>query len=434
MDNLAHEVGPGAVLLRSEAGVPALESVPACARPAPRRARHADESRQTNRWRGGDPVGRLGVAYDAHRNNFGFLRFFLASTVIWSHSYALSGRSEPVAALSGQADAGSLAVDGFFVLSGFLVTQSWIQQPSVRAFAAKRFLRLVPALVVATVFGAFVIGPLGTALSFGDYVGSSGPWLHFLGVLLIRYLYIPASFANNPLPHLLNTPLWSLRFEILCYTLVGLLGAVWDRHLGKVATWVFVFSWLVYVCLPASISPLSILFNTPRLLACFSAGMVLFIYRSWVPIGPRWALLAALVLGVTFVTGGLRSTLPWAGAYLLIYFACLRGSRLENFCRYGDFSYGLYILACPIQQLLLYYLGPQIPVSAFFGLAFLPTLGLAVLSWRFVEAPALALKPKAARSQEAGKKGMASAPYGAVSLPTQVQGSNSLEPHPRRDS
>jgi len=276
-------------------------------------------------------------------------------------------------------------------------------------------LSFIPKLLVlvATIFGAFVIGPLGTHLSFVEYVSSSGPWLHFLGVPLNRYLFIPASFANNPYPHLLNTPLWSLRYEILCYALVVLLGATCGRHLGRVILGVFVISWLAYASLPASVSEPSVpwqafdvrslreVTNATRLAACFSAGVILFIFRSHVPVAPRWALLAAILLSLTFFTGGFRSTLPWAGGYLLICLACLRGLHLENFCRYGDFSYGLYIFACPIQQLLLYYLGLQLPVSELFALAFVLTLGLAVLSWHFVEAPALALKPRPARSQTA---------------------------------
>jgi peptidoglycan/LPS O-acetylase OafA/YrhL len=335
----------------------------------------------------------LDLAYDSRRNNFGFLRFFLATMVIWSHSYALSGRpADPVWALSGQIDGGSVAVDGFFVLSGFLVTQSWMQQPALRAFAIKRLLRIVPALVVATMFGAFLIAPLAATVPVADYFRSAEPWLHFVGVPLNRYLFIPSAFPDNPYPHLLNSPLWSLRYELFCYALLGVLGALCGRQLGRASIALFVVSWLAYLCVPRSVSPLSILSQTPRLVACFSVGMILFAYRRQIALTPRWALAAGFAVTVTLVFGGLRSTLPWAGGYLLIYFVCLNGLRLENFARHGDFSYGLYIFACPIQQLLIHRLGTQLPVAVFFVLAYLPTLVLAVLSWHLIEAPALRLK------------------------------------------
>ncbi len=340
-----------------------------------------------------EPASSLARAYDPHRNNFGFLRFLLASTVIWSHSYALSGRpSDPVWALSRQIDGGSVAVDGFFVLSGFLVTQSWMQQPSIRPFAIKRLLRLVPALILAMVFGAFVIAPMASPLPLGAYVRSPGPWLHFLGVGLSRYLFIPESFASNPYPHLVNSPLWSLRYEIFCYALLAFLGVVFGPRLGIAAISLFAVSLLVYSSLPAWVSPLSIVSQTPRLVASFAAGMIFFLFKDHLPVTGRWALGAALLIGVTMLIGGVRSIFPWAGGYLIIYYACIRGVRFNDFSRYGDFSYGLYIFACPIQQLAIHYFGPTFPILPLFVVTYLPALALAALSWRFVEAPALRLK------------------------------------------
>src|SRR6185369_13224124 len=142
--------------------------------------------------------------------NFDCLRFVLASLVIWSHCVKLSasGRVDWFYWFSGQVDSGSLAVDSFFVLSGFLVTQSWMRCPQPMRYARKRALRILPALFVALAFGALVIGPLTTAGSIRGYLGSSAPWLHVLGVALNRYLFLPTLFIGNPVPHLLNGPLW----------------------------------------------------------------------------------------------------------------------------------------------------------------------------------------------------------------------------------
>src|SRR4029453_12177074 len=168
----------------------------------------------------------LGDVYDRRRNNFDVLRFGLARAGILSHCYALAGRPmDPVFWLTRQIDAGSLAVEGFFVLSGFLITQSWDGDPDLRGFAVKRALRLVPALVVALVFGAFVIGPLTTPAPLAQYVTSLSTWAHFGSVALHRYLASPLLFADNPVPHQLNASLWSLRYEILCYGVVALLGS-----------------------------------------------------------------------------------------------------------------------------------------------------------------------------------------------------------------
>src|SRR5262245_12148849 len=136
---------------------------------------------------------------------------------------------DPIFRLTGQIDAGSLAVQAFFVLSGFLITQSWDGDPDLRGFTIKRALRLVPALVAALVFGAFVIGPLATTAPLAVYFSSLDTWAHFDSVALHRHLASPLLFAGNPVPNQLNASLWSLRYEILCYGVVALLGRVGAR-------------------------------------------------------------------------------------------------------------------------------------------------------------------------------------------------------------
>src|SRR5262245_28191964 len=136
----------------------------------------------------------LADVYDRRRHNFDVLRFGLATAVIWSHCYALAGRPMgPVFALTGQIDTGSLAVEAFFILSGFLITQSWESDPDLRSFTVKRGLRLVPALI----FGALVVGPLATTGSVLDYMEARSTWAHFGGVALHRHLASPLLFADQ---------------------------------------------------------------------------------------------------------------------------------------------------------------------------------------------------------------------------------------------
>src|SRR5688500_730215 len=113
----------------------------ASARPGPRLAR----------WAGGD-CERFPVAAERFRqNNFDFLRLALAVLVILSHSYYLvSGTedSEPLMRASrGQIEMGALAVNFFFIISGFLITHSWFSAPRVRDYLKKRVLRIFPGFV-----------------------------------------------------------------------------------------------------------------------------------------------------------------------------------------------------------------------------------------------------------------------------------------------
>lgn len=350
----------------------------------------------------GQTTQTFASAYRRDANNFDFLRFALATLVIWSHCFPLLGRGMDWSyAASGQIDGGSLAVDCFFVLSGFLITQSWLAQPRVSAYARKRALRILPAMVAALVFGALVIGPFVSGIPVGQYLSSSAPWLHFLSVALNRYLCVPPVFADNPLPYLLNSPLWSLRYELLCYALVPLFVARGGR-LGVLATaGAFATSWVYFLTRPDDGIPSMM----ARLLTCFSAGMLMFLLRERIPYSRALAIAAASVLALSFFTAEFRQVFPVAGSYLLLFIAFSPRLPLHHFARHGDFSYGLYVFAYPIQQTVVWILGPQISVATCFVLAFAAALVVAVLSWRFVEAPALARKARAYARRPADVRG-----------------------------
>ncbi len=155
-------------------------------------------------------------------NSLNFCRFVLASTVILSHSYALLGpailRLEPMVRLSGRLGLGTLAVDLFFVLSGFLVSASYCRQPNLKAYLRKRALRIYPGLICSLVLSAFVVAPLGGAqASLGDFFS------YIYRPLLLQSLpNIPGAFVANPLQYV-NGSLWTIRFEMFCYLLVPLM-------------------------------------------------------------------------------------------------------------------------------------------------------------------------------------------------------------------
>jgi peptidoglycan/LPS O-acetylase OafA/YrhL len=334
----------------------------------------------------------FGTAYDRRCNNFDFLRFVLATLVLVSHCFSLGGRvPEPLAALSREhISGGRIAVDGFFVLSGFMVTQSWRSTPGLAAFAWKRFLRLIPALVVTVTFAAFVVGPFVTAGPARAYLDSGTPWQHFASVILHKYVRTPGVFPYNPFPHYLNGSLWTLRYEMLCYATVGLLSfrrEVWRPAIAVV----FVGSWLGSF-VPGD--PLAARVVAIRLMACFAAGAFSYAFQDAVPYHAGLAAVAAVALAAAFVGGGYTAIFPIAGAYLLLCAGFAKRLGLMGFGRYGDFSYGLYLFAFPVQQAVIHVLGRAFPFLASLGLTFVITLALAMASWHLVEAPALALKQR----------------------------------------
>jgi peptidoglycan/LPS O-acetylase OafA/YrhL len=331
-------------------------------------------------------------AYDPARNNFDFLRFGLAAAVLWTHSYSLAGVADPLARLSPQLDVGRLAVDGFFVISGFLVTQSRQRSASIAVFARKRALRLLPGLVVALAVSALILGPFVTRRPVGDYFAWSRPWLVFAGVLLHRFLTIPGTFPDNVFYDHVNASVWTLRYELACYVLVAATGVLATHARRTVLVAVFAAAWLAGRRYPEARFVGAAGYWLPHFGCYFVAGMLLYELRAWVPFTVWTVLLAAGGVAGGFVVGRLDAVLPIFGSYLLLACALTRRLPLAGFGRPGDFSYGLYLYAYPIQQLVLYLCGGRASPLLVLGASFPLALAAAVLSWRWVEEPALARK------------------------------------------
>ena len=168
-------------------------------------------------------------------NNFNLIRFTAASAVLLDHSFALVAQGHAAGGLIDmeRLEIGRLAVDVFFIVSGFLVTRSVLTQPTLVDYAVARFLRLFPALLVATIGIAFVLGPLVTSVSWQDYFSDPRPWLYvpLTASLITHSLTLPGVFDTVPEAGVIDPPLWTLRYETMCYVLLALFAG-----LGMLAT------------------------------------------------------------------------------------------------------------------------------------------------------------------------------------------------------
>ena len=336
---------------------------------------------------------QVSVTHDP--NNFDFVRFVASSAVLYSHCFAITafGGDEPLVRLTrGEYAFGGLAVRVFFVISGFLVTRSWLRSPRLLAFVSARCLRIFPGLAVALCY-CILLGAIATTLTMRDFLAHPDTFRFFWHNLILRTEFqLPAVFSKNPLPNAINGSLWSLYYEIRAYMVVILLGVLWLMR----KRWLGTLSWLIagsMIFLYRDFWGLNIDHDWPVINAyvCFVAGALVALNLQVL----RWlgyvALLAAVLL--PFLIGTLLSN-PVMDIFLVsgtLAFAQRPLPGVSSFGRYGDFSYGVYIYAFPTQQMLAW-CGLTGSPFALFAAAFPLTLGLAIMSWYGVERPCLNLK------------------------------------------
>lgn len=343
------------------------------------------------------------------RNNIDFLRFFLASLVIFAHCFALTNTSgsadldatEPLHRFShGQRTFGGMAVDFFFILSGFLITHSWLRSSSLFTFLLNRVLRIYPAFIAAIVFGTAMVcifSPLGT-----DYLSKIN--LRFVIETLTLGAKFPEGFPGQP-NAAVNGSLWSIRYEFWCYigvAALGLLSILAKRRVLVLA--MFILSIAASAVYEIRGMHLGLgrfgpyfggLDEWTRLLPCYLAGMVFYLYRDAV----RWnwvlfLLACGALVGGLLTPHAMNIVSPIAGAYVLFSLAFMEQLPLQGFGKYGDFSYGIYVYAFPIQQAIVARLGTSIHPAKFFALAFACTLVVSIISWHAIEKPCLKLKKR----------------------------------------
>ncbi len=331
------------------------------------------------------------------KNSLDLLRFIAATFVLFSHQYALMGLPEP--SFFGWTTFGGAGVSIFFFLSGMLVWSSWARDPDLANFFVRRSLRIFPALWLVVVFSIFLLGPAFSTLGLNDYFAASETWRYLSTALLLTRFSLPGVFADNPFPLAINGSLWTLPVEFLCYITVAVLGSV-----KVVSKSLLIAANLLFAVLLASFAPLitGLRFSPHfEMIAVFWFGVLYGYYNgrafSEMP-DKRLTLVLAVAALLTFSLLGPRGVERMA---MLVFAACLvhlalrvsSGAKLTD--HLGDLSYGMYIFAFPVQQMLVYWgHGRGLSFSVLFFLSFLVTSGLAFASWHLVEKRALRFKPK----------------------------------------
>ena len=329
-------------------------------------------------------------------NNFQLIRLAAAAFVVLFHSYALTDRwtREPLWQLVPELNFGALGVKIFFVISGFLVTQSWLARRAILPFAAARALRIYPALVGATLL-TIVLAGASSALPWGEFLAHPQTldyaWRVALGWDMVYRL--PGAFPANPFPHDVNGSLWTLPIELRLYVAVLLAGAL--GFLARRLAWLAAIVAMIAVfAVRPDWFPLAPNDRVVRELALlFGLGSLAWVWRGALPISlPAAAVAVALV---AWNPGGMARDALFAPLLAYVVLVCAYHPRLQwrAFNRVGDYSYGLYVYSFPLQQTLMQR-WPGLEPPGLLALSLPLAFGVAVLSWHAREQPALGLKSR----------------------------------------
>lgn len=337
-------------------------------------------------------------------NHFNLIRVVAAFAVLVSHSYPLSLGASAVAPLSEVLgiSLGRLAVLVFFCASGFFIAQSFYRRSSLIEFVWARFLRIFPGLLMVLVGAVLVVGPLATTLPLSDYLSHEKTISYVSQNLKLKDMQwgMPGVFAGVPFAGSVNGSLWTLYYEVACYfflAAVGVLGFCKSALRFGVFLAIYFSVYLVNKFFPEAIRGLSsVTWKTFFSLSFpFVLGWMIFHFRQMVVLSP--AILVGLV-SLAWIGAGTPAQLELlviAVVYSTIYLGFKLPGVLLQYNKLGDYSYGVYIIAFPVQQLIANFQHGISPLSMMVQSALL-TIPLAICSWHLVEEPALRLKSKGA--------------------------------------
>lgn len=341
-----------------------------------------------------------------HPNNLDCLRVIAAFLVLFGHSFTLILSTpqyifphDPISAkiLSKtpfQEGLPGLGLHIFFFVSGLLVTQSFINNNGrIFSFLKARILRIIPAYLVCILVLSFILGPLLTSLSFSDYIKSPELWTFVeLHLTFSGLSGLPGVFTGNPFGSFANGSLWTIPYELQLYGWVLLFGFL--RFLRYRSAFFIVFAYLVFLYCNSGKSYLFIDPEIPRLWIFFFLGIISCLYAEKIFLSPTILVISAAFLAITWKTGN-----PWfdvAGAicicYAILIFGFFKYFKFIDIGRAGDFSYGIYLYAFPVQQTLIYFFKNSLNGWLLVLFATAVTVPVAVISWYLVEKPALRLK------------------------------------------
>ena len=336
------------------------------------------------------------------KNNFDILRLLCALFVILSHSYVLLGQNdnELLLKLTDNIIWSDLGLCGFFTISGYLIYKSLTTSKNVWSYLGKRALRIFPGLLVCLILVVF-------ACSF-VYSGDGNYWTQkesYTFVLSNFLLYpiqwdISGVFDSNPISTV-NGSLWTLPYEFTMYIILILLLLLRNDLIKKVLVVIIVCALLLKNTIFAyNFNNTDIFYLNVTLFSRFAQYFAVGVFLQMISLS-SWSkkikniiTVISLLLSVGFIVLKITPLAMLCLSIMFILFGEMCCEKIYDLIhKVGDLSYGTYIYAFPISQILIVTCNSNsLSPTMLTILTILIVLPIAYLSWRFIEKPALALK------------------------------------------
>jgi peptidoglycan/LPS O-acetylase OafA/YrhL len=349
----------------------------------------------------------VGTRSIRRENNLNLLRLIAASAVLFSHAFDFHGEHDWFHNYFGYSG-GWLAVSLFFSMSGYLIYNSIMNSRSVLSFTVARCLRIFPGLIVMLLVTTILLGMFISTRQNSEFFADIQTWKYISGnaVLYLPSYTLPGVFDGNMYKGVVNGSLWTLRFEFTCYILTLLFFVTGFYKSNKrflISVSVILLAYVGYIAFGIATGRQGVvlfdgnsLSKLHRLYFAFFLGVCYAKWEQWLSINPI-AVLVAWGCCFLFHDTYLTSTLLIVSTFMTAFWlAALRGKVFSTARRIPDVSYGIYIYAFPIQQVIAQFFPQLHPIgNASVGLVL--TIIPATLSWYLVEKPALKFKSVFAR-------------------------------------
>jgi peptidoglycan/LPS O-acetylase OafA/YrhL len=338
-------------------------------------------------------------------NAFTLLRFLAATLVVIGHTDPILGR--PERSFLGESY-GAIAVDVFFVMSGYLIASAWQRRSSVWQYARNRALRIVPGYAGVVALSVFLLGPLLTTLPLETYWQSETTWGYLANPTFTTMRFdLPGVFTSLPQAMIVNGSLWTLPIEAAMYVLLPVLGIVGLLRRRRLVLVLAALALVKYFAEGHLIAhEVSILGIMPAAAALgfaifFLLGALAWLWTDALVLRGDVAAGLWLLVWILQPSAAGKAVFAVAIAYTVLLAARCPWRWATRFGQRRDLSYGLYLYAFPIQQCVVLAAGRDVPLALHLGVSWLLAVGFAALSWRWIESPALTLKGRAPRTVDA---------------------------------